>query len=184
MANIAGSYDPNAAPSEDFSPVPAGDYAAEIIDSAVEEISRQSAKGRCLKLVWKVQGGEFDGRQIWQRINLWPENMNNVQKVIEIANSQFSSIRMATGVQFPNDTSELHHRPCLLRVTVRVDPNGQYAPQNEVKSVAALNAAPASAPAAAPAAAQAPAQRNPPAQTPPPAAQRAAAPQGQQRPWR
>lgn len=179
MANIAGSYDPNAAPSEDFAPVPAGDYVAEIIDSAIEEISRQSAKGRCLKLVWKVNGGDFDGRQIWQRINLWPENMNNVQKVIEIANSQFASIRTATGVQFPNDTSELHHRPCMLRVTVRTDPNGQYAPQNEVKSVAALNAQPA-----APAATQPPAQRQAPAQTPPHDPQRAAAPQGQQRPWR
>jgi len=182
MANIAGSYDQNAAPAEDFSPVPAGDYVAEIIDSSIEEISKQSAKGRCLKLVWKINGGDFDGRQIWQRINLWPENMNNQQKVVEIANAQFSSIRQATNVLLPNDTSELHHRACMLRVTVRTDPNGQYAPQNEVKSVAGLNAAPGGAPAQQ--ATQPPAQRQPPAQTPPPAAQRQAAPQGQQRPWR
>lgn len=135
MANISGAYDTTAEPQGDFDPIPAGKYTAEIVESDIEPVSKNSEKGRCLKLTWKVQGGDFDGRLLWQRLNMWGENMNNLDKVISIAQSQFASIRKATGVENPQDTSELHHRSCELTVTIRKDPNGQYADQNEVKAV-------------------------------------------------
>lgn len=153
MANIAGSYDQNAEPQGDFSPIPAGDYRAVIEDSDIENISPKQAKGRCMKLAWKVDGGEFNGRLVWQRLNLWPENMNNMDKVVNIANGQFASIRAATGIPAPNDTKDLHHRPCIIRVALVSDPNGKYADKNEVKNVLPIGqqASGSSAPSAPPA---------------------------------
>lgn len=140
MANIAGSYDPNAEASGDFEPIPAGEYRAKIIESEIEEISKRDNKGRCLKLTWQIETGPHDGRLIWQRLNMWGENMNNIDKVISIANSQFAAIREATGKLAPQDSVELHDIPCMIRVSIRVDPTGQYGPQNEVKGVKPLAA--------------------------------------------
>lgn len=157
MANIAGMYDPNAEPQGDFDPIPAGKYTAEIVESDIVPISKQSEKGNCMALTWKIQGGDYDGRLIWQRLSLWGENMNNLDKVISIAQSQFASITRATGVEAPQDTTELHHRPCELSVSIRKDPNGQYADQNEVKAVKPVGGSGANVGAAQQAAAATPA---------------------------
>lgn len=171
MANIADSYDVNAEPQAPMDVIPAGDYQAQIVESEIADISRNDNKGRCMVLVWKIEGGDFDGRQIWQRLNIWPENMNNQDKVVQIANSQFASIREATGVAAPMETEELHFRPCMIKVGIRRDKNGQYPDQNEVKGVYAVQQA-------------APPQR----QAPAPQQQRALAPAnnsgGQSAPWR
>lgn len=157
MVQIAGHYDPDAEPSGDFDPIPAGRYRARIIESAIEEISKRDNKGRCLKLTWQVETGAYDGRLVWQRLNMWPENMNNMDKVTQIANSQFAAIRQATGRIAVQDSEELHHIACVIGVKVRTDPNGQYAPQNEVTSVGPADGTPAAAPAAGPPRSAAPA---------------------------
>ena len=134
MVDIAGTYDDQAEPSS-FDPVPNGDYRAKIIETDIDDVSKSSDKGRCLKLTWQIETGPHDGRLVWQRLNLWAENMNNLDKVIQIANSQFAAIRQATGKLSPRDTSELEHIPCMISVTIRRDTNGQYADQNEIKNV-------------------------------------------------
>lgn len=135
MANISGAYDPNAEPSGEFEPLPAGEYRAKIIESEIEDVSKNNNYGRCLKLTWQVETGEFDGRLIWQRLNMWGENMKNNDKVVNIAQQQFAAIRQATGKVAPQDSKELEHIPCLVRVKVRMDPTGQYGPSNDVTSV-------------------------------------------------
>lgn len=164
MVQIAGFYDENAEPAADFSPIPSGEYEAEIVNSTIEEISKKQSSGKCLVLVWKIVNGDYEGRQIWQRLNLWFEGSEKTPgKVVQIANSQFRSVREATGVVTPADTAELHGIPCLLRVEL-VKQEG-YADKNEVKHVGArggsgpasaapaAGGAPRSAPAASPAAA-------------------------------
>lgn len=173
MANISGSYDQNAEASADFAPIPNNNYRAKIIESSIEDISKNSNKGRCLKLTWQVETGAYDGRLVWQRLNMWPENMDNMDKVITIANSQFASIRQATGKLTPQDSSELHHIACDIYVGLS-KPQPGYNQQNEVKSVKAVSGATG---------APAPQQRQAPAQN----QQRAAPPAnsgGGSAPWR
>jgi hypothetical protein len=150
MANIAGAYDPNAEPGGDFDPIPAGDYRAKIIESDIEDVSSRNNYGRCLKLTWQIETGPYDGRLVWQRLNMWAEGMNNLDKVISIAQSQFAAIRQATGKIAPQDSSELHHIPCMIRVKVKTDSSGQYSPSNEVTSVKPVDGAPAGANGAVP----------------------------------
>ncbi len=149
MANLEGSYDPNAEVSADFSPIPTGSYRGKIIESGIEEISKKDNKGRCLKLTWQIETGAYDGRLVWQRLNMWAENMGpNTDKVVTIANSQFASIRQATGKLAPQDSSELHHIPCEIYVGLTKAQPG-YNQQNEVRSVKPIAGAPARNPAPA-----------------------------------
>jgi hypothetical protein len=163
MVQIAGYYDENAEPSGDFSPIPAGQYVAEIVESAIEPVSKSSDKGNCLKLTWKISDGELAGRLVWQRLNMWFEGAEKKQgEVARIANQQFASIRQACGKGVIENTDELHFIPALITVKIKVDPNGQYAPQNEIAGVkpfapagnafaGAMNAGATSAPPARPA---------------------------------
>lgn len=140
MVDIAGTYDQNAEASS-FEVVPAGEYRAKIIEGDVKPISSRENKGRCLVLTWQIETGPYDGRLVWQRLNLYAENMNNLDKVINIANSQFAEVRQATNKLTPSNTQELEHIPCTIRVAVKTDPTGQYDPQNEVKKVMPVNGA-------------------------------------------
>lgn len=186
MVNIAGSYDQQAEPRGDFSPVPDGEYIAQIVESNVEPISRHGDKGECLRLTWKIDEGEYAGRLIWQRLNMYARNFISKKgksndeataEAIANANTEFASIRHATGVATPQDSNELHFIPCLLRVEVKVDPQGVYPPNNEVKSVAALGGQPTAFAGAMNAAPQAPVQ------SPRQPAAAAAPQQGRSVPW-
>lgn len=163
MVNLTGEYDPDAEASTGFEPLPAGQYVARLIDASREPISRTKDCGDCLALTWKIEGGEFDGRLFWQRLNLWwngPEKTPG--KVKEIANGEFRAIRDATGVPMPQSTDDLLERPCLVALKIKQDEG--FNPKNEVTSVKALNgggaptAAPSHATASASAASAAPAQ--------------------------
>lgn len=162
MANIAGAYDPNAEPGGDFDPIPAGDYRAKIIESDIEDVSSRNNYGRCLKLTWQIETGPYDGRLVWQRLNMWAEGMNNLDKVISIAQSQFASIRQATGKLAPQDSSELHHIPCMIRVKVK-PPEGNYSAFNEITSVRPIEGGSGAANGSAPKFAPPPQQQSAPA---------------------
>lgn len=145
MANIAGTYDQDAKPN-DFDQLEAGTYRAKIIASDVEPVSKNNSKGRCLNLTWQVETGPNDGKLIWQRLNMWAENMDKLDKVISIANSQFASIRDATGKAAPQNSEELHHIPCMIVVGPQKN-NPQYNEVKSVKAVASVTGAPSSPPA-------------------------------------
>ena len=131
MVDLNNQYDPDAEASN-FDTVPAGTYEAEIVESERQPVSKDKDLGDCLNLCWRIVSGDMNGRLFWQRINLWwtgPEKSPG--QVVTIANSQFRSVRDATGVTNPIDSSELHHIPCLVTYgPQKNDPN-----YSEVKSV-------------------------------------------------
>jgi hypothetical protein len=163
MVQIAGYYDETAKPTSGFDPIPAGVYVAEIVESDIEPISKTNDYGNTLKLTWKIAEGEYAGRLIWQRLNMWGQGYNKAEEVKRGANEDFALIRHITGVLNVNDTSELHFIPMQIKVKVKVDPNGQREPQNEISRggiyalsnvtafAGAMNAGATSAPPARPA---------------------------------
>lgn len=131
MANLGGTFDATQVePNGDFDPVPAGEYRAMIVDS---EIKPSKAGDNMLKLTWKIDGGEYDGRLVWQNLNLW----NSSPKAAEIAQRELSSICHAVGKLNVQDSEELHHLPCLVRISLRTQEG--YNPQNEVKGIKAAD---------------------------------------------
>lgn len=130
MVNLANSYDATATADV---PVSTGEHKAEIIESDIQPVSKQNPMGDCLVLTWKIMEGPDAGKLIWQRLNLYFAG-NNAQKVVEIANSQFAGVRQATDVPTPQDSSELHNRPCIIVV----GPQKNSPEYQEVKRVKAF----------------------------------------------
>ncbi len=135
-------------PTQSFDVIPAGVYTAMIVDS---DTAQSRAGDNMLKLEFSIVDGEFTGRKLWMNLNLW----HSKDTVREIAEKQLSAICRATiGAVVLHDSQQLHGKPLKIRVTIRKDPTGAYADQNDIKGFEALEgASPALAMAAAPKAA-------------------------------
>ncbi len=144
-------FDANqVAPQQPIEAIPAGSYLAAISESEV--VATKAGTGQMLRLTWDVMDGPMKGRKVFDRINIANQN----PKAEEIGQRQLSTLCHAIGVLQVKDTTQLHGRPCLIRVSIRKDESGQYADQNEIKDYRVADgvkqATPAAAPAAAPAA--------------------------------
>lgn len=91
-------------------PLPAGDYLVEIVHS--EEKAVRAGNGMYLELTFQVSEGEHERRKLWQRLNL----RNPSDRAVAIAQAELSAICRAVGVLRPNTSSDLHHRPLMVRV--------------------------------------------------------------------
>jgi hypothetical protein len=179
-------------PDAGMSPIPAGTYLAQIIESNIKPT--KNGTGHYLQATWKVLDGQYKGRLIFDRINV----KNASQAAEQIGQKQLSALCHAVGVLRLQDSIQLHNRPARVRVVVREDE--QYGDGNEVKGYepAGVQGMPAAAPQPAPFAPQPafaqpaqpaapafrqPAQPAPFAQQPAPWAGQAPAPQQSAMPW-
>jgi hypothetical protein len=146
-------------------PVPAGLYFAKIIESSVDPL--KSGNGEGLKLVWQIVDGPHKGRRVFDHLSVRHTN----PKTESIAQGRLSAICHAVGRPVINNTLDLHDIVARIKVSVTIDPTGQYEPKNEVKGIEPAGAqapqapqAPmfATGPAAAAPAAAAPAARSTP----------------------
>lgn len=156
--------------STSISPVPAGIYVAQVVDSDVKPL--KSGNGDALSLTFKILDGPHISRQVWASLNIRHSNAQAQQ----IAQAQLSALCHAAGVIRLQDSAMLHNRPVRIRVKVR-EADGQYSARNEVTGFEAIpgGAAPAAAAGkpAAPAAPWAAAPAAPAANATAPWAQRA-----------
>lgn len=156
------NFDANQVPPEEsLEALPAGWYNCQIVGS---EIKPTAKGGAYLQLDLQVLDGQYAGRRIFDRLNIKNENPT----AVEIAYRRLSAYCHAVGVLKVEDSQQLHGIPLKVRVTVRTDPSGQYAPSNEVRAVKNINEnvgepAPQQAPT------QTPPWQSQAQQTPPPA---------------
>ena len=132
-----------------YEAIPAGDYESMV--TASEMKSTKDGTGQYLELTVEIQSGQFQGRRLFDRLNL----SNRNPKAVEIAQKQLAQLCHATGVLQVQDSQQLHNRPIVMKVAVRNDL--ERGPSNEIKGYKAKGttqqAAPFQAPrAAAPAA--------------------------------
>jgi hypothetical protein len=167
MANLDFEFDASKVePSAAFDPLPAGWYNVHITESEIKPT--KSGNGGYVRLVLSVLDGDFEGRQLFDNLNLWNEN----KQAVDIAFSTLSAICRAVGVTVVKDTQQLHGLPMQVKVAIEPPKDG-YAAQNRVKGYKAIEvAAPGTGPAWAPTGVTPP----PPAWTPPVAPPQAAPP--------
>lgn len=132
----------------DFSPLPAADYVAAIVES--EMVENNKGTGHYLKMKFEIVEGEYAGRSVFANLNL--DNPN--QQAVEIARSELKSICAALGKgdALVNDSTELHDKPMLIKVSVteRKDKPGEYS--NNIKKYSAVGGGAKTTTAAKPAA--------------------------------
>lgn len=123
-------YNPNAyEPTQGVEPVPAGDYNVAIIDTQIKDTS--SGQGRYLEITMKITSGEYTGNLLWERLNLWNQNV----KTVEIANGRLSAICHAINLltEF-NNSDVMHGKQMRVRVQYLPNPDSKYGPQNKITS--------------------------------------------------
>jgi len=138
MANLNGFNAATVEPSQDFEPIPAGNYLAVITESEMKPT--KNGGGQYLQLAFQILDGSHKGRFVWSRLNLHNANPTTVQ----IARQELSAICRAVGVMAPNDSVELHNIPMVITVKLKKrDDTGEMT--NEVRGYARREAASTSA---------------------------------------
>lgn len=141
MSNLSGFNAAEVEPQSSFDPIPAGEYTAMITDSEMKPTKNNN--GEYLQLVFDICDGDYEGRKIFARLNL--NNPNTT--AVEIAQRELSAICHAVDVLTPEDSSDLHDKPMLIKVKIRQSPG--YDPQNEISAYKPLSGGGESKPAAA-----------------------------------
>ncbi len=116
----------NVEPRKAFEPVPGGWYSGFI--SASESKPTSAGDGSYLMLELTISEGPYQGRKLFDRLNL--NNKNPV--AVEIAYATLSAICHATGVIQVQDSVQLHNIPLDFKASVR-PADGQYEASNDVK---------------------------------------------------
>ena len=112
-------------PSQSMDPIPAAWYKAVITDS--EEKPTKAQTGSYLQMSVEVIEGEYQGRKVFERLNL--NNPN--QMAVDIAQRTLSSICRAVGVMTPKNSADLHDKPFMAKVKVK-PASGDYGASNEI----------------------------------------------------
>lgn len=125
------------APNTGFEALPSGNYPV-IITGSVEKPTSKRDGSSYLEITMVVQGGEYNGRTVIDRLN----TKNASLQAVEIAYGTLSAICHVTGVLNMQDTQQLHNRPFTVIVTKepRADRPGQYS--NNVNGYLDINGKP------------------------------------------
>lgn len=129
MAKLGETFDRNTVPADEFEPLPAGDYFAQVTESEMRPT--KAGTGEYLKLTWQVLAGPFEGRKFWEQLNI--RNPNDTAQ--RIALQSLAKICDAMGLAAIDDSDELHNRPVNVRLVVKEQAG--YSPKNEVKGYSA-----------------------------------------------
>jgi hypothetical protein len=113
--------------------LPAGKYAAEIVDATVGPT--KNLKGQAVTLQWRITEGDYQNRLLFHRILIEHES----EDAQRFGRQKFKDVCIACGIVDPvTDLSVLCFKPCTISVAIRHDKTGEYEPQNEVKRVMPL----------------------------------------------
>jgi len=121
-------------PAATYEPLPADWYKAVI--TATEEKPTKAQTGSYLELNMEIIEGNYQGRRVFERLNL--KNPNPV--AIEIAQRSLSSICRAVGVNNPQNSEELMDKPLMIKLAVK-PAQGEYGASNEIKGYDAVGGA-------------------------------------------
>ncbi len=129
-------------PTNDYSPIPAGDYVATIKDAELK--ITKSGTGQYIKLKLEVVAPSSTGRVLFSNLNIRNDN----ETAQNIGMAQLGSIMRAAGIASVSNPEQLVGTTIGIKVTIKDAQNG-YEAQNEVKSYKAVGNAPSVAQTAA-----------------------------------
>ena len=109
---LGQTFDASEVEISEYELLPEGDYTLQVTDSEMVPVKNDG-----LQLVFKFQvvGGNFDGRELRERLNI----KNSNEKAVEISFQTLAKIVQACGLTKVNDSSELHGKKFLAHVAVK-----------------------------------------------------------------
>jgi hypothetical protein len=129
-------------PTNDYSPIPAGDYVATIKDAELK--ITKSGTGQYIKLKLEVVAPSSTGRVLFSNLNIRNDN----ETAQNIGMAQLGSIMRAAAIASVSNPEQLVGTTIGIKVTIKEAQNG-YEAQNEVKAYKPVGNAPVLAQSAA-----------------------------------
>jgi hypothetical protein len=91
-----------------------------------------------VSLTWEIDGGEYSGRRIFDRVIIAHENAD----AMRIGRAKLKDIAVACGVtEAITDLSVICHKLCSVAVKIESDNTGQYPDKNRIGRVKPISAA-------------------------------------------
>jgi hypothetical protein len=167
-------FDPNSQEGTSWDLLAVGEYVATIVEAAVAQ--PKSRDGYYIAVTWKIDEGDYEGRQVWQRITF----LHSSEQAQSIGRKQLKDLYNATGCDEHITNVEVFlFKRAKIKVGIEKDKNGVYDDKNVVKRILSLDPPPA-APATKP---DHPKPAAPAAVKPQPAAKPTTARPGGSAPW-
>ena len=134
--------------AEEYAPIPPGWYQA-VIEAPTDGkpmVRDSKAGGKMLKLVYRITGPTNAGRKVFHNINLIvkpasPDKAENAKKAEQIGRRELAKLCVAAGKPLAKDSAELVDAAVEVKVAIGKNYSGD--PDNEVKDVRKIGAAPA-----------------------------------------
>jgi len=127
MAQFDTAFDASSVdPATAYEVLPAGRYQVQIVESDLRVT--KDGTGQYLWLMMDILDGEFQGRKVFDQLNL----INRSAQTVEIAQRTLSAICHATGKMQVSDSEELHLIAMTITVTVEPPKNG-YGERNRIR---------------------------------------------------
>ena len=128
-------FDPESQEGNSWELLPDDEYTAEIVEATVAQ--PKSGDGYYVALVWKIAEGEYEGRQVWQRITF----LHSSETAQTIGRKTLKDLCAALGVtEHVEDVEVFLFKSARIKLGVERDKSGQYDDKNKVKRILPLAA--------------------------------------------
>ena len=129
------TFDPETQEGNSWELLPVGEYVAQIVEASIQQPN--SGDGYHLALTWKIIEGDYEGRQVWQRITY----LHSSEQAQTIGRKMLKDLCVATGVAEQVDDAEVFlFKPVRIRLRIDRDKQGVYPDKNRISRILPLEA--------------------------------------------
>lgn len=115
MGNLS-DIDLNDVPEQGtFSALPARKYTVIATESEIKVT--KAGTGKYLQFTLEILDGQYKGRKLWTRLNLWNPN----ETAVNIAKRELKAFQKALGLDTAGDSSDFLNKPLTIDVGVEMD---------------------------------------------------------------
>jgi Protein of unknown function (DUF669) len=128
------TFDPTTQEGNSWDVLPASEYVAHVVEASIQQ--PHSGDGYYLALTWKIIEGDYEGRQVWQRITY----LHSSEQAQTIGRKMLKDLCVATGVAEQVDDAEVF---LFKPVRIEKDKQGVYPDKNRISRILPLETKPA-----------------------------------------
>jgi len=129
------TFDPTTQEGNSWDVLPVGEYVAQVVEASI--LKPNSGDGYYLALTWKIIEGDYEGRQVWQRITY----LHSSEQAQTIGRKTLKDLCDALGVnEQVKDAEVFLFKPVRIRLGIERDKQGVYADKNRISRILPLEA--------------------------------------------